>query len=125
LSWYVEVLKRYAVFSGRARRKEYWTFAITSFFICAALNLIDYYLHLSKLTGMPFAGPLATVYCLIVLIPTIAVGVRRLHDTDRSGWWMLLFLVPLLGALILLVFFVQDSDAGDNDFGPCPKKWRY
>ena len=71
------------------------------------------------LAGGP--GVLAGIYCLAVLLPGIAVSVRRLHDTNRSGWWMLIALVPLVGAIVLLVFMVQDSQPGDNQYGPNPK----
>ncbi len=82
MEWYLKVLQNFLVFSGRARRKEYWMF---------------------------------------ILIPTLAVAVRRLHDTGRSGWWMLLNLLPGLGTLILLVFFVFESEEGTNEYGPNPK----
>jgi len=113
LNWYLEVLKQYAVFSGRARRKEYWMFVLFSTIIDLVLGVIE------GLAGGP--GILASIYSLAVLIPSIAVSVRRLHDTDRSGWWLLIVLIPLIGAIVLLVFMVQDSQSSGNQYGPNPK----
>jgi len=118
MSWYLEVLKKYAVFSGRARRKEYWMFVLFNMIIALVLAFIDGAAGLAGETGI---GPLYSLYCLAVLIPAIAVGVRRLHDTNHSGWWFFILLVPFIGAIVLLVFFVQDSQAGDNKYGPNPK----
>lgn len=67
------------------------------------------------------AGVLQSLYALAVLIPSLAVGVRRLHDTGRNGWWLLIGLIPLIGAIVLLVFFFQDSQPGNNEYGPSPK----
>jgi len=119
MNWYLEVLKKYAVFGGRARRREYWYFALFNILISIALAIID------GVTGTLSAeagiGLLGAFYALAVLIPGIAVSVRRLHDTSRSGWWLLIVLVPLIGAIVLLVFMVQDSQAGENQYGPNPK----
>ena len=113
MNWYLEVLKKYAVFSGRARRKEYWLFLLFNIIISIALGLIE------GLAGGP--GVLPGIYCLAVLLPGIAVSVRRLHDTNRSGWWLLLGLIPLVGGIVLLVFMAQDSGLGENQYGPNPK----
>ena len=112
MSWYVMVLKKYVVFEGRARRKEYWYFALISFIISLILSLIDWAIGINVL---------ATIYGLAVLLPSIAVGVRRLHDTGRTGWWLFIGLIPLVGAIILLVFFFTDSQPGENKYGPSPK----
>jgi uncharacterized membrane protein YhaH (DUF805 family) len=117
MNWYLDVLRKYAVFGGRARRKEYWMFVLFNFIISFVLGLIDGFLGMAD-SGI---GPLGGLYTLAVLIPTIAVGVRRLHDTGRSGWWLLIALIPFLGWLVLLFFFVQDSQAGSNEYGPNPK----
>jgi uncharacterized membrane protein YhaH (DUF805 family) len=118
MSWYLAVLKKYAVFNGRARRKEYWIFYLVNVLIIIGLVLLD------GLLGLPQAadlGPLSGLYLILVLLPAIAVGVRRLHDTGRSGWWLLLSIVPIIGPLVLLVFYVQDSTPGDNKYGANPK----
>lgn len=119
MNWYVEVLKKYAVFSGRARRKEYWFFTLFNAIASFAIGFVDGLLGLlNEATGF---GVLGTIYLLAVLIPSIAVSVRRLHDTDRSGWWLLLALIPVVGAIVLIVFMVLDSKPGANRFGPNPK----
>ena len=115
--WYPEVLKKYAVFSGRAHRKEYWFFFLVNVLIALALGVID---GLIGISGDANQSVLVSLYWLAVLVPSIAVGVRRLHDTGRSGWWMLLGLVPIVG-LVLLVFLALDGERGPNAYGPDPK----
>ncbi|MFJ4783470.1 DUF805 domain-containing protein [Streptomyces sp. NPDC088794] len=116
MSWFIEALKKYAVFSGRARRKEYWNFALFVGIIYVVLLVIALASKQSALLG------LAGLFYLGVLIPSLAVAVRRLHDTGRSGWWILIGLVPLAGAIVLLVFTVSDSTPGPNQYGPNPKE---
>lgn len=114
MNWYLDVLKnKYATFSGRARRKEYWMFFLFNVLIAIGLGIIE------ALIGT--GGLIGALYSLAVLIPGIAVTVRRLHDTSRTGWWVLIVFVPLVGALILLIFMVLDSQPGDNEYGPNPK----
>lgn len=113
MNWYLEVLKKYAVFNGRARRKEYWMFVLFNVIIGFVLGFIE------GLFGGP--GIIGLLYSLAVLIPGIAVAVRRLHDTGRSGWWFLIAFVPIIGAIVLLVFMVQDSEPGQNQYGVNPK----
>lgn len=117
MNWYIEVLKKYAVFDGRARRMEYWMFVLFNVIISIVLGVIDNVLGTVTEIGQ---GLLGLVYSLGVLLPGIAVTIRRLHDTGRSGWYILLGFIPCIGAIILLVFMVQDSDAGDNEYGPNP-----
>jgi Predicted membrane protein len=119
VSWYLEVLRKYAQFDGRARRKEYWMFALINLVVSFAIGLIGGMVGL-KPNGVG-VNMIAGIYFLAVLIPSIAVGIRRLHDTGRSGWWTLIVFVPLIGALALLVFAVQDSEPGTNAWGPNPK----
>ena len=114
MHWYLEVLKKYAVFNGRARRKEFYMFFLFDLIIRCFLLLIG------RIVGDP--GILNILYTLAVLIPQIGVSVRRLHDTDRSGWWLLIILVPLIGAIVLLVFDAQDSTPGKNQYGGNPKE---
>jgi uncharacterized membrane protein YhaH (DUF805 family) len=113
MSWYLDVLRKYAVFTGRARRKEYWMFVLFNVIIMFALTFIE------SLIGSP--GIIAMIYGLAVLVPSIAVTIRRFHDTDRSGWWILVSLIPFVGALILIVFMCLEGTPGDNRFGPSPK----
>ena len=114
MNWYLEVLKKYAVFNGRARRTEYWMFVLFNIIISFVLGFVE------GLVGGP--GVIGLLYGLAVLIPGIAVAVRRLHDTDRSGWWLLIAFVPIIGAIVLLVFMVQDSKSGQNQYGTNPKE---
>ena len=118
MQWFIKALKNYATFSGRARRKEYWFFILFYVLIVIALSIIDGIVGTTMESG---GGILSSLFVLAMLIPSISVGVRRLHDTDKSGWFILLGLIPLVGPIILLVFFVMDGTAGDNRFGPNPK----
>ncbi len=119
MNWYVEALRKYADFSGRARRREYWFFFLFNVLIAAGLSLVDAFVG----TADPLAGVglLSGLYSLGVLLPSLAVGVRRLHDIGRTGWWLLIGIVPILGSLILLIFAVLDSQVGPNEYGPNPK----
>ena len=119
MNWYFEVLKKYAVFSGRATRKEYWYFTLFNFLAFFVLTIIDSLIgSFSSEAGI---GLLGGIYSLAALIPYIAVTVRRLHDTDRSGWWLFIELIPLIGGLVLLIFMVLDSQQSDNRYGLNPK----
>ena len=113
MNWYLGCWKKYAEFSGRARRKEFWMFALFNFLASVALAIVDGILGTN--------GGLGGIYSLAVLIPTIAVSARRLHDTDHSGWWYWIGLIPLIGSIVLLVFLCSDSKPGENRFGPNPK----
>lgn len=119
MNWYLAVWKKYATFSGRARRSEYWYFILINALISIGLMVVD------KVTGTYNVemglGLLSGVYSLAVLLPSVAVMIRRLHDTGRSGWWFFLAFIPLIGALVLLFFTVQDSQAMTNAYGPNPK----
>jgi uncharacterized membrane protein YhaH (DUF805 family) len=120
MDWYLDILKnKYAMFGGRARRKEYWYFVLFNLLASIILGVVD------GITGTysedAGLGLLGGIYALAVFIPSIAVAMRRLHDTGRSGWWLLLALIPILGFLVLLVFMLLDSEPGDNQYGPNPK----
>ncbi len=120
MSWYLEALKKYATFRGRSRRKEYWYFTLFNMIVMLLLMAIDGMMgSFSSKAGIGF---LSTIYSLAVIIPGIAVSIRRLHDTSRSGWWLLISFVPIIGGIVLLVFMVQDSKPGENEFGPNPKE---
>ena len=113
MEWYLKCMKQYVDFSGRARRKEYWMFALMNAIIAAALIIID-------------AGRgdevLQSVYSLVVFLPSLAVGVRRMHDIGKSGWWLLIGLIPLIGSIWLIVLACQDSEPGVNRWGANPKE---
>ncbi|SFC58648.1 DUF805 domain-containing protein [Pseudoalteromonas denitrificans] len=113
MEWYLDVLKKYAEFSGRARRKEYWMFMLFNFIVAFVIGFVEGIIGSGGIVG--------GLYSLAVLLPGIAVSVRRLHDTDRSGWWLLIGLVPIVGALVLLFFMVQEGKETENDFGSNPK----
>jgi uncharacterized membrane protein YhaH (DUF805 family) len=119
MNWYLEVLKKYAVFSGRAQRKEYWYFCLFNLIIGLIFTGLD------SLTGTFSAeagmGILGFIYSLAIMIPGLAVTVRRLHDTDRTGWWLFITLIPIIGGIVLLVFLVQDGTPDENRFGLNPK----
>jgi uncharacterized membrane protein YhaH (DUF805 family) len=112
MNWFVAVLKKYAVFSGRARRKEYWMFTLIYILIAIVLGFLD-----SMLGG---AGILGILLAIGLFVPSLAVTVRRLHDTDRSGWWVLIAFVPFVGWLVLLVFMVLAGTSGSNPYGEDP-----
>jgi uncharacterized membrane protein YhaH (DUF805 family) len=105
MTWYFAALKKYAVFVGRARRREYWMFILVSIVISVALGLVG--------AISPNMGLFGFIYRLAILIPTVAVGVRRMHDTDHSGWW---FMLPIAN----LVLAVREGDRSANRYGPDP-----
>lgn len=118
---YVEVFRNWSNFSGRARRSEYWYFTLANFIVLLLLEIV-------MMTGSAVskdAAPIFAIpyflYALAVIVPSFAVAVRRLHDIGKSGWWILIGLVPLIGGIILLVWACTDSEPGDNRYGPNPK----
>ncbi len=124
MQWYLKVLREYANFSGRARRKEYWYFYLINFLISFGIGMISgVFGFMNPDSGLALASSaLIFIYSMAVLIPSLAVGVRRLHDTNRSGWWLLISLIPLIGAIVLIIFFVEDSQPGTNQYGENPKQ---
>jgi uncharacterized membrane protein YhaH (DUF805 family) len=112
MEWYLKVVKNYVGFQGRARRKEYWMFFLFNLIIGLVIGFVEGLLNLSQV--------LSTLYSLAILLPSLAVGARRLHDTGRSGLWLLIGLIPLIGLIVLLVFFCEDSK-DENQYGPNPK----
>lgn len=114
MNWYFKVIRNYAVFGGRARRKEYWFFILFSAIASFILMMLDVILWDWQI--------LHTIYALTLFIPSTAVAIRRLHDTNHSGWWYLLIFVPIIGWLVMLIFMVINGDPGKNRFGPDPKK---
>ena len=114
MNWYIDAWKNYANFNGRARRKAYWMFALFNFFAFVIAAILDGILGTGGLIG--------GVYSLAILLPSLALTVRRLHDTGKSGWWILIGLVPLVGAIVIIIFAVMDSQPGSNTYGPNPKE---
>ncbi len=112
MSWYLAAFSKYADFTGRASRREYWTVFLVSFVVGTLVMIVDY--------GIGTAPVLEWLYALAWLVPGLAVAVRRLHDTGNSGWLMLLVVVPLVGAAILIVLLAIGGDPGPNRFGPVP-----
>lgn len=112
MNYYIDAFKNYVNFKGRARRKEYWMFVLFNFIVAIVLSIID------SLLGITI---LSTIYSIAVIIPSLALCFRRLHDIGKSGAWILIGLIPLVGEIILLVFFCTDSQAGENQYGPNPK----
>jgi uncharacterized membrane protein YhaH (DUF805 family) len=119
MDWYLQALRKYATFSGRACRAEYWYFFLMYVLIYVVLSIVDGIA--GTYSSEDGIGALGTVFVLAMLLPSVAVGVRRLHDIDRTGWWLLIALVPLVGAIVLLVFAVQAGTQGDNQYGPDPR----
>ena len=112
MNYYLDVLKKYIVFDGRARRKEYWMFILFNFIIAVVLNVIDYILG---------AAILGSLYGLATFLPSLAVQVRRLHDINKPWYWIFITLIPLVGPIWMIVLMATEGTRGDNDFGPDPK----
>lgn len=142
MEWATLPLKKYAEFDGRARRKEYWMYVLLLIIVGVVLSVLEGIVGLRGMVG-PY-GPLTALFLLATLVPSLAVGVRRLHDTDRSGWWlligygpfllslclmffgipqfaMILSIIALIGFVVLLVFMVMEGTKGPNQYGPDPK----
>ena len=127
MNWYLAVIKKYAEFSGRARRKEYWMFVLFNLiFLFAAAVLDNIFGTTFKFESgygsqaMPY-GWLYMLYAFALVIPGLAVCVRRLHDVGKSGWMLLIVFIPFIGAIWLLVLYCTAGDQGDNKYGPDPK----
>ena len=111
--YFVDVLRnKYADFNGRARRPEYWYFVLFNFLIGTAVGVV---------TGLIGIDWLSYIYSVALLVPGIAVGVRRLHDIGKSGWWLLISFIPLIGGIWLIILMAKEGDHGNNAFGPDPK----
>src|SRR5688572_12459265 len=123
MKWYLSVLKQYATFTGRARRSEYWYFFLFNMLFAIAAMVLDYVLGTTFQYGSQIIsfGYVYVLYGLFVFIPGLAVTVRRLHDVGKSGWWYFIILIPIVGAIWLLVLMFTDSDPGANKYGANPK----
>ena len=111
------VFSKYATFEGRARRSEYWWFILFNTIVSIVLTFA---FGMGHGNGMGGGNLISTIWSLATLLPSLAVGARRLHDIDRSGWWLLLIFLPLIGAIVLIVFFAKRGTAGPNRFGNDP-----
>ncbi len=109
---FLDAFKKYADFSGRATRQQYWMFVLFYLIIYIALSVIDAVLQVFVL---------GLIFSLALFIPSISIAARRLHDTGRTGWWQLIYLIPLIGLIVMIVFLVQDSH-DENQYGPNPKQ---
>ena len=119
MSWYFEVWKKFATFSGRARRAEYWYFVLFNIIAAFIFGFIDGYTgNFNPEIGF---GPLGGLYTLAAIIPGFAVGIRRLHDVGKSGWWLLIGIIPLIGWIWIFVLIVTEGDSEQNQYGPNPK----
>ncbi|MFC0005044.1 DUF805 domain-containing protein [Micromonospora siamensis] len=117
------VFSNYASFGGRARRSEYWWFALFSWVVSIVASVLDG--AFGTQMGSGSLGVIGLIVTLALLLPSIAVAVRRLHDTNRAGWWLLIALIPLVGAIVLIVFFAMEGTRGENRFGADPKTASY
>ena len=113
MGWYIEVIKKYGVFEGRARRQEYWMFVLINFAVLLVLSIV--------VAVIDTLGILSGLYSLAVLPPGLGVTIRRLHDTGRSAWWIFIAFVPIIGFITFIVFMVADNDPLENRYGPNPK----
>lgn len=120
MKWWLTCMKKYVVFSGRARRKEYWMFVLFNVIFAIVAMILDNVLGIA-IEGVGY-GPLYGLYLLAMIIPSLAVAVRRLHDVGKSGWMILISLIPIIGAIWLLVLMVTDGNPGENQYGPNPKE---
>jgi uncharacterized membrane protein YhaH (DUF805 family) len=116
MHWYTDVIKKYAVFDGRAARPEFWWCVLINLIIAAVINLV-----FSAIGGRNTGQVVSDLYSLAVLLPSLGVGIRRLHDTNRTGWWYLLVFIPVIGWIVLIVFLAMASDPGSNNYGPNPQ----
>ena len=124
MNWYLKVLKQYVDFSGRARRKEYWMFVLFNIIFAVVAMTFDNVLGTTfELYGQSVGyGWIYLLYCLAIILPGLAVCVRRLHDIGKSGWYYLIAFIPLIGFIVLIIWFCQNSQIGENKWGANPKE---
>ncbi|RPD49638.1 DUF805 domain-containing protein [Hymenobacter sediminis] len=118
MNYFLHVLRNYAVFQGRARRKEYWMFVLFNIIFAVAILMVD---GAIMATGLLSFSPLYILYTLAIIVPSLSVVVRRLHDQNKTGWWFLIGFVPVVGGIWLLVLLCTEGTAGPNQYGPDPK----
>ena len=116
MQWYLEALRKYAEFDGRAHRTAFWMFTLVNVIISVILTIVDAVLG----TGGDYGGVLSGLYGLAMIVPSLAVGARRLHDIGRTGWWQLLALIPLIGIIVLIVWWATEGGKTPNEWGGAP-----
>lgn len=121
MKWYLKVLRQYADFTGRARRTEFWMYALFNMIFAIGAAVLDNILGLTFNEQIPY-GFIYMLYGLAVFIPGLAVSVRRLHDVGKSGWFYFIALIPIIGAIWLLILFVTEGTPGSNEYGVNPKE---
>ncbi|MEM8898682.1 MAG: DUF805 domain-containing protein [Bacteroidota bacterium] len=119
MEWYLKVIRQYADFSGRARRKEYWMFRLFDLMIGVGAGVTDYLLDSKMYLGI--YGTVYLLYRLVLFIPSLAVAVRRLHDVGKGGWFLLVVFIPVIGLIWLFILFVTEGEQKENVWGPDPK----
>ena len=119
MSWFLMALSKYATFSGRSQRSEFWFFLLSYVLLFVGLAIIDG--MLGFFDEEEDIGLLSSLFAVAMFVPSLAVSVRRLHDTGRFGWWVLVAFVPVVGSIVMLLFAAEDSQPGANAYGPNPK----
>lgn len=118
MKWFIEGMKKYATFAGRANRKEYWNFFLIYFLFSIIASVAD--VAIGKFDASLGFGPISGTFYVATLLPSTAIAVRRLHDTNRTGWWMLLLIVPLVGLIWVVILLARAGDVGPNPYGQAP-----
>jgi uncharacterized membrane protein YhaH (DUF805 family) len=116
MHWYTDVIKKYAVFNGRAARPEFWWFVLANLIVALVINVV-----VGVIAGRGTGQVVSDLYSLAVFLPSLGVSIRRLHDTNRTGWWYLLIFIPVIGWIVLIVFWAMAGDPGPNNHGPNPQ----
>ncbi|MHB8087994.1 MAG: DUF805 domain-containing protein [Anaerolineaceae bacterium] len=119
MKYYVAALKKYAVFSGRASKKEFWMFVLFNILVSLVLGIFDYILGTTY--GPREIGILSSIYSLVVFLPSLGVAIRRLHDIGNIGWWVFISLVPIIGIIWYVIIMSKNGDPAENAFGPVPE----
>lgn len=120
MEWFIYALRRYNDFNSRSRRREYWLFVLFYILLGIGAHFLDSLFGFADV-GQVY-GPIYSLYIIIMLLPSIAVAVRRLHDIDKSGWWLFIGFIPIIGFIWLLIYFLREGTYGSNQYGPDPKE---
>ncbi len=118
MKYYLAALKKYAAFSGRASKKEFWMFVLFNFLIACLAGVLDYIFGLHW--GSRNTGVLASLYSLAIFIPSLAIAVRRFHDIGKSAWWVLIGFIPVIGVIWYVILMLKPGDTAENEYGPVP-----